>query len=253
MSTGPGSRLRVNAVIQARMGSTRQPGKVLRDLSGRPVLGWVVRAAAASRALDRIVVATTTKPVDDPVAELAAELGADVVRGPEDDVLARFVLALDAGPGDPPDAVVRLTADCPLLDPELIALVVDTWRSDPTWDYVSTTLVRTLPRGLDVELARSDALRGLAGTATGHDRVHVTSGLYAEPERFRLHGLTVDPPADDLRVTLDTADDAAALDALVSVVGDEPPSWRDVVATLRSRPDIVALNAHVPQKALEAG
>jgi spore coat polysaccharide biosynthesis protein SpsF len=253
MTTGPGSRLRVNAVIQARMGSSRQPGKVLRDLGGRPVLGWVVRAAAASGVLDRIVVATTTKPADDPLAELAGELGADVVRGPEDDVLARFVLALDAGPAEPPVAVVRLTADCPLLDPELIALVVDTWRSDPTWDYVSTTLVRTLPRGLDVELARADALRRLAETATGHDRVHVTSGLYAEPERFRLHGLTVDPPADDLRVTLDTADDAAALDALVAVLGDEPPSWRRLVAALRSRPDIVARNAHVQQKALEAG
>src|SRR4051794_32557525 len=118
MSTGPGSRLRVNAVVQARMGSSRQPGKVLRDLGGRPVLGWVLRSAAASGALDRILVATTTKPADDPVAELAEQLGADVVRGPEDDVLARFVLALDDSPAEPADAVVRLTADCPLLDPE---------------------------------------------------------------------------------------------------------------------------------------
>ncbi len=77
------------------MGSSRLPGKVLRDLGGRPVLGWVLRAAAASGALDRMVVATTTQPADDPVADLAARLGADVVRGPEDDVLDRFVLALE--------------------------------------------------------------------------------------------------------------------------------------------------------------
>ncbi len=238
------------------MGSSRQPGKVLRDLGGRPVLGWVVRAAQAARdagALDRVVVATSSQPADDPVADLARRLGADVVRGSEHDVLARFVAVLDAFRDDPADAVVRLTADCPLLDPELIELVVDAWRGDPTWDYVSTTLVRTLPRGLDVELARATALRRLAVTAQGHDRVHVTSGLYADPDRFRLHGLTVDPPADDLRVTLDTAEDAAALDALVAVLGDAPPSWRHVVAALRDRPDIVALNAHVRQKALEAG
>jgi spore coat polysaccharide biosynthesis protein SpsF len=210
----------------------------------------VVRAARASAALDAVVVATSTDPGDDPVAERAAALGVEVVRGPEQDVLARFVLALDQHPAD---AVVRLTADCPLLDPALIAAVVNTWRAEPELDYVSTTLRRTLPRGLDVELARAGALRALAATATGHDRVHVTSGLYAAPDRYRLRGITVEPPADDLRVTLDTAEDAAALDLLVSLLDEVPPDWRTVVARLRGRSDIVALNAHVQQKALEAG
>ena len=137
MSTGPVIRLRVQGVVQARMGSSRQPGKVLRALGGRPVLGWVVRAAQAAQAsgaLDRVVVATSSEPADDPVAELAARLGADVVRGSEQDVLGRFLVALDAFPDEPADAVVRLTADCPLLDPDLIATVVDSWRADPTWD-----------------------------------------------------------------------------------------------------------------------
>lgn len=250
MSPAPVTSGRVNAVIQARMGSSRLPGKVLRDLGGRPVLDWVVRAAQASGAVDRVVVATSVDPGDDPVAERAGALGADVVRGPEQDVLARFVLAVETVPCD---AVVRLTADCPLLDPALIAAVVAAWREQPDLDYVSTTLQRSLPRGLDVELARADALRSLARTATGHDRVHVTSGLYADPARFRLRGLRFEPPADDLRVTLDTAEDAAALDALVALLGDQPPVWRTVVARLRSRSDIVALNAHVQQKALEAG
>jgi spore coat polysaccharide biosynthesis protein SpsF len=250
MSTAPGNRLRVHAVIQARMGSTRQPGKVLRDLGGRPVLDWVVRAAQASGAVDRAIVATSTDPGDDPVAERGDQLGVAVVRGSEQDVLARFVQAIDDFPCE---AVVRLTADCPLLDPELIAAVVAAWRADPALDYVSTTLTRTLPRGLDVELARADALRLLAGTAKGHDRSHVTSGLYADPDRFRLKGLTVEASGADLRVTLDTAEDGAALDSLVQVLGDRPPSWREVVQVLRARPDIVALNAHVQQKALEAG
>ncbi|MET0190093.1 MAG: glycosyltransferase family protein [Pseudonocardia sediminis] len=246
---GEGMQVRVNAVVQARTGSTRLPGKVLRPLGGRPVLDWVVGAAQKAPGVDEVVVATSTDPGDDPVAERAAHLGAAVVRGPEDDVLARFTLAAREHPCD---AVVRLTADCPLLDPELVGLVAAAWRQAPDHDYVATTLVRTLPRGLDVELARVDALRDLDATATGYDRVHVTSGLYGEPDRFRCLGLVVSPAANDLRITLDTPEDADLLDGLVEAL-DGRTGWRDVVAVLRSRPDLVARNADVRQKPLEAG
>lgn len=242
-------QVRVNAVVQARTGSTRLPGKVLRPLGGRPVLDWVVTAAQKAPGVDEVVVATSTDPGDDPVAERAAHLGAAVVRGPEDDVLARFTLAAREHPCD---AVVRLTADCPLLDPELVGLVVAAWRHAPDHDYVATTLVRTLPRGLDVELARVSALRELDAAATGHDRVHVTSGLYGEPDRFRCLGLVVSPAADDLRITLDTPEDADLLDGLVENLHGRT-GWRDVVAVLRARPDLVARNAEVRQKPLEAG
>jgi spore coat polysaccharide biosynthesis protein SpsF len=241
---------RVLAVVQARAGSSRLPGKVLRPLAGTPVLGWVVRAARAAAGVDGVVVATSADPGDDAVAEAGRALGVPVVRGPEDDVLSRFLLAVDEHPCD---AVVRLTADCPLLDPALIGQVVALWRAAPELDYVATTLVRTLPRGLDVELATADALRRVAATATGHDRVHVTSGLYADPAAYRLTGVVVSPPADDLRVTLDTADDAALLEAVATELGDRPPAWRDVVALLRARPDLVGLNAGVRQKRLEEG
>jgi spore coat polysaccharide biosynthesis protein SpsF len=242
--------MRVNAVIQARAGSTRLPGKVLRDLGGRPVLDWVVRAARAADGVDEVVVATSTLPGDDAVAELAERLGVPVVRGSEDDVLDRFVRAIDAHPCD---AVVRLTADCPLLDPDLISAVVAAWRARPASDYVATTLVRTLPRGLDVELARADALRALGETATGHDRVHVTSGLYAAPQTYDLLGLVVSPDASDLRLTLDTTQDAAALDALVALTGDRCVPWRELIAIVRDHPEVVALNADVQQKSLELG
>ncbi|WP_316689715.1 glycosyltransferase family protein [Pseudonocardia sp. H11422] len=241
--------MRVNAVVQARTGSTRLPGKVLRPLGGRPVLDWVVRAAQAADGIDRVLVATSNDPGDDPVATRAEALGAAVVRGPEDDVLARFLLALERHPCD---AIVRLTADCPLLDPALIGLVVAAWRQDPGYDYVATTLVRTLPRGLDVELAAARALVDLGGRAHGHDRVHVTSGLYADPDRYRLLGLVVSPAADDLRVTLDTPEDAALLDGLVEELAGRS-GWRDVVDALRRRPDLVVRNAAVAQKPLEAG
>jgi spore coat polysaccharide biosynthesis protein SpsF len=242
--------MRINAVIQARAGSTRLPGKVLEDLGGRPVLEWVVRAARAATQVDEVIVATSTLVGDEAVADLATSLGAPVVRGSEDDVLSRFVAALDAHPAD---AVVRLTADCPLLDPTLIDAVAGAWKAAPTHHYVSTVLVRCLPRGLDVELVSAQALRAVDRMATGHDRVHVTSALYADPTAYRLLGLCVTPPADDLRVTLDTAEDLVLLRALVAVLPDAPPAWRDVVATLRARPDLVAINAAVQQKPIEAG
>ena len=242
--------MRINAVIQARAGSTRLPGKVLEDLGGRPVLEWVVRAAQAATRVDEVIVATSTVAGDDAVADLATSLGVPVVRGSEDDVLSRFVAALDAHPAD---AVVRLTADCPLLDPTLIDAVAGAWAAAPVHDYVSTVLVRCLPRGLDVELVSAQALRAVDRMATGHDRVHVTSALYADPTAYRLLGLCVTPAADDLRVTLDTPEDLVLLRALVAVLPDAPPPWRDVVATLRARPDLVAINAGVRQKPVEAG
>lgn len=242
--------MRINAVIQARTGSTRLPGKVLADLGGHPVLEWVVRAARAATRIDEVIVATSTVAGDDAVAELADSLGVPVVRGSEDDVLARFIAALDAHPAD---AVVRLTADCPLLDPTLIDAVAGAWAAAPSHDYVSTVLVRSLPRGLDVELVTAQALRAVDRMATGHDRVHVTSGVYADPTAYRLLGLCVTPAADDLRVTLDTPEDLVLLRALVAELPDAPPAWREVVAALRARPDLVAINAAVQQKPLEAG
>ena len=242
--------MRINAVIQARTGSTRLPGKVLEDLGGHPVLEWGVRAARAAGQIDEVIVATSSLALDDVVADLAHSLGVMVVRGSEDDVLSRFVAALDAHPAD---ALVRLTADCPLLDPTLIDAVAGAWSASPSHDYVSTILVRCLPRGLDVELVTASALRAVDRTAIGHDRVHVTSAVYADPMVFSLLGVCVTPSANDLRVTLDTPEDLALLRALVAELPDAPPAWRDVVAVLRSRPDLVAINAAVQQKPVEAG
>jgi len=242
--------MRINVVIQARTGSTRLPGKVLEDLGGHPVLEWVVRAAQAATQIDTVIVATSTLAGDDVVADLADSLGVPVVRGSENDVLSRYVGALDAYPAD---AIVRLTADCPLLDPSLIDAVAGVWAAAPTHDYVSTLVVRCLPRGLDVELVTARALRVVDRIAVGHDRVHVTSLLYAVPTAYRLLGVCVTPPANDLRVTLDTREDLALLRALVAELPDAPPAWSDVVAVLRARPDLVAINSGVQQKPLSAG
>jgi len=237
-------------VIQARTGSQRLPQKVLRDLGGRSVLGWVVRAARAARQVSTVVVATTSEAADDAVCTVADALGVAVVRGSADDVLARFCRTVEQHPAD---AVVRLTADCPLLDPTLIDQATAVWLADPTLDYVSTTLIRTLPRGLDVEVVRTSTLLGLESSARAHHRSHVTSALYEPGSRYRTMGLCVSPSADDLRITLDTADDARVLDALVAHLGDRLIPWREQVDFLRAHPDVVAANSHVRQRPLEAG
>lgn len=237
--------VRVNAVIQARLSSTRLPGKVLRPLGGKSVLSWVIRAAAATHNVDTVILATSTSPDDDAVAEEAARCGAEVVRGPLDDVLARYLLAVD---DHPCDAVVRLTADCPLHDPALIAQVVGLWRADPTLDYVSNLLPRRYPRGLDTELVRTAVLTEQGRTATGPHREHVTSNIYTRPTVYRCAGAVSAVDNSDLRVTLDTPEDAQLLDALVAALGPGIPRWDDVVALLRARPDLVALNASVAQK-----
>ncbi|MEU4578153.1 MULTISPECIES: glycosyltransferase family protein [Nonomuraea] len=241
--------MRIVGIIQARMGSTRLPGKVLRDLGGRTVLGWVVRAARESGAVDDLVVATTTLAEDDAVAAECAALGVACHRGPVDDVLTRFAQALEGRQGE---AVMRFTADCPLLDPAVIREAALVYRAlGGALDYLSTGLSGTLPRGLDVEIAGLAALRRADREATAYHRTHVTSYIYAEPGDFRLLGLAYPPGAGDLRVTLDTEDDWRLIARVVAALGDRCVPFRELVGWLRERPEVCRLNAHVEQKELQ--
>jgi spore coat polysaccharide biosynthesis protein SpsF len=240
-------------IVQARMGSSRLPGKVLRRLGGRTVLDRVVRAARDSGVLDDVVVATTVQSVDDAVAAECDAIGVACHRGPVDDVLTRFIEVLDVRrrEGAPEsDAVLRFTADCPLLDPEIIAMVAGVFAATPQIDYISTSITRTLPRGLDVEAVRTPVLRAADGLATEHHRTHVTSYVYAHPEQFRVAGLTLQPDLSHLRLTLDTEDDWRLIEAIVGHFGDRPMPVRAVADWLAHRPELIKINGHVRQKAL---
>ncbi|MFI5486918.1 cytidylyltransferase domain-containing protein [Micromonospora echinaurantiaca] len=239
---------RIVGVVQARMGSSRLPGKVLRPLAGRSVLGRVVRAATDSGVLADLVVATSTDPADDAVVAECDRLGVPWHRGPVDDVLTRFVGALRAHPGD---AVMRFTADCPLLDPEIVALVAGVYRAVPGLDYASTAIARTLPRGLDVEIIRAGALHSLDRLATGHHRVHVTSYAYTHPELFRVLGVTLTPDRSGLRLTLDTEQDWRLVRAVTDHFGDVSVPLAKLADWLDGQPALRALNAGVRQKRLE--
>jgi spore coat polysaccharide biosynthesis protein SpsF len=213
-------------IIQARTGSSRLPGKVLADLGGRPMLRFLLDRLERLD-VDEVVVATSTETRDDAVAEIASAAGRPVVRGPEHDVLARFVQALDAFPARD---VVRITADCPLTDPELIGLVLDQHRVSGA-DYTSNTLPRTFPKGLDVEVAKAGVLRvAYAQALTVPEREHVMPYLYRRPERFRLANVRNDTPLGNERWTVDTADDLSRIREICAHMGDRTQfGWREVL------------------------
>ena len=241
--------MRTLGIVQARMGSSRLPGKVLRRLDGRTVLDRVVRAARDSGVLDDLVVATTIEAVDDPVVTECEAIGVAVHRGPVDDVLSRFLGVLDER-GDDSDAVLRFTADCPLLDPELIMLAANVFAATPDLDYLSTSIARTLPRGLDVEIVRTEVLRQIDKLATDHHRTHVTSYVYSHPHDYNVLGLTLQPDLSHLRLTLDTEDAWRLIEAVVDHFGDRPVPVRTLADWLAGRPELTVLNAHVRQKEL---
>lgn len=221
------------AVVQARAGSSRLPGKVLSELGGRPMLGFML-ARLQSLAVDELVVATSTEVRDDAVARIAGAIGVAVVRGSETDVLGRFVTALDAYPSD---TVVRLTADCPLMDPAVVHYALDVHRASGA-SYTSNTLVRTYPDGLDVEVVSSAAIRAAAADATDPaEREHVTPFVYRRPERFPLRAVVGPELLGNERWTVDTAEDMARIRAMVDALTDPIlAGWRDVLAVAGRRP-----------------
>jgi spore coat polysaccharide biosynthesis protein SpsF len=214
-------------VLQARMGSSRLPGKVVAELAGRPALAFMLDRLARL-AVDQLVVATSTAAADARVEEVAKEKGVTVVRGPEDDVLARFIVALDAYPAM---QVVRLTGDCPLMDPALVATALEVHAREGA-DYTSNTVVRTFPDGLDVEVVTAAALREAYEEAVDPaEREHVTPFVYRRPDRYRLAGFE---SGDDLgaeRWTLDTAADLERIRDIVDQLDDPVGAgWREMLA-----------------------
>lgn len=245
---------RTLVIIQARMGSTRLPGKVLMPLAGEPMLAHVVRRAAAAPGVDGVVVATTLRVFDDPVAALARRLGAMVFRGSEDDVLDRYVgAAREHGA----ELVVRVTSDCPLYDTTLLgemlaarAALAATRHVDI---YCNIFGRRTYPRGLDTEIVDAATLMEFARTATDpRAREHVTWGLYQEPARFTIvnHEQPHGRDNSSLRWTVDTPEDYEMVRLIYDALAPGNPrfGFAETLAWLRRHPEVAVMNAHVEQK-----
>lgn len=207
------------AVLQARLSSSRLPGKVLMPVGGMPMICFMIERLRRARSIDRLVLATSAEPSDDDLAEAVAACGIEVVRGPLDDVLARFALALERYPAD---IVVRLTGDCPLIDPALVDRVVECVASGRA-AYASNCIPPTYPDGLDCEAFRADLLERAASEARlPSEREHVTPWIrtaaadQSEPVRCSAD-------LSSLRWTVDYADDLELVRRMVDHLGADAP------------------------------
>jgi spore coat polysaccharide biosynthesis protein SpsF len=241
----------VVAIIQARMGSTRLPGKVLLDISGESMLSRVVNRTKQAKQLKQVVVATSDRGIDDAVAKEADRLGVSSFRGSENDVLDRYYQAAQLFSAD---VVVRITSDCPLIDPIIIDKVVEAFLNSKI-DYASNGLVRTYPRGLDVEAFRVSALvQTWQQAKKPYERTHVTPYIYENPLIFKLLSVCDSSDYSNYRWTVDTHEDLEFVRRIYERLDDKISfSWHDVLAICEKEPALRAINSHIKQKKLGLG
>ena len=241
--------MKIVAIVQARMGSTRLPGKVMKPLLGEPMLARLLERLARCAKLDDIVVATTDDGSEQPIVELVDALDVHVFCGSEDDVLGRYHGAAQRCGAD---VVVRITSDCPLIAPEIVdKCVEDFLASGGEVDYASNVFTRTYPRGLDTEVFSVGALETAFNEATTPpDREHVTPFVWRQPQRFRLLDVVATEDHSDLRWTVDTPEDFELVNKIYGALYPTNPafSYRDVLRLLGEHPEWSDLNRHVEQK-----
>ena len=232
------------AILQARTGSTRLPGKVLSPILGRAMLALQVERVLRAEKIDELVLATTIDPADDPIERLAGELGVGCFRGSVEDVLDRFY---QAALSSSPEHLVRLTGDCPLLDPVVIDSTVARHLQTGA-DYTSNTLNPTYPDGLDVEVFRFEALAGAWRDARKtSEREHVTPFLYNHPERFQIESVQQDRNLSEMRWTVDEPEDLVFVRAVYEELYPVNPAFStaDILSLLQRRRELAVRNAHI--------
>ncbi|MCL6601299.1 MAG: glycosyltransferase family protein [Paenibacillus sp.] len=242
--------MRIVAIIQARMESTRLPGKIMKEVGSKPLLEYQIEQVRRSKTIDHIVIATTTKDAEQPIIDLCKRMSVDYYRGSEEDVLSRYYQAACYYGAE---IVVRLTSDCPLLDPAVIDKVITVFLSNSErYDYVSNTIERTYPRGYDVEVFSMRVLEQAYKDASyAAEREHVTSYLYQHPEVFRVGQVKQTTDLSSYRLTVDTDEDFELIARLITALCEKKISrftLDDVVSILQEYPEWVLINAHIEQK-----
>jgi spore coat polysaccharide biosynthesis protein SpsF len=241
------------AVVQARLGSERLPGKVLADICGRPALERVVTRVRRCALVDKVIVATSDGPADDAIVAECARIGVECFRGSEDDVLGRFDAAAERFDAD---VCVRITADCPLLDPGVSNdIIAQFHEASPAVSYASNKIPQSFPRGLDTEVFTREALARAAREASlDYERAHVTPYIYNHPETFTVLSVTSGVDRAAWRWTVDTPED---LEFVREVYARFSPrddfTWLEVVDLLEEVPELMTINAGVRQKEVEEG
>ncbi|GIN74769.1 spore coat protein [Bacillus sp. J14TS2] len=241
--------MRKVAIIQARMGSTRLPGKVLKKVLNRSLLEYQLERIAKANELDGYVVATTTKDQDQAIVKLCDKLGVPVFRGSEEDVLSRYFAAASYYQAD---VVIRLTSDCPLIDPHIIDQVIQRYCAELNhYDYVSNVLKRTFPRGMDIEVFSYEALTKCHQLAKQKgDREHVTRFLYQHPRQFKLLNVENSQDQSEHRWTVDTWEDFKLIRKIIESFYPHQPDYtmEDVLTLIQMNPEWREINRHIKQK-----
>ncbi len=239
-------------IVQARMTSTRLPGKVLKKVLNKPLLAYQIERLQRVTLADKIVIATTSNETDKPIVELCQDFYITYFRGSEEDVLARYYLAAKKYQAD---LVVRVTSDCPLIDPKIIDKVIQFYLdSQPKYHYVSNCLTRTYPQGMDTEVFSFQVLEEAFKEANKQpDREHVTPFIHRQPERYSLGCVTYGENCSQYRWTVDTPEDFELIKRIIESLYPIKPdfSLEDCLKLLSEYPQWSDINAHVKQKNYE--
>lgn len=231
----------VLCIIQARMGSSRLPGKVLRKVVGVPLLRFTLDRLKRSKEINKLVVATGEGAANDPIEALARDAEVECFRGSEDDVLSRFARASDAYPDH--ETIVRVTGDCPLIDPEVVDRVI-TFYHENGFEYASNVSPPTFPDGLDVEVFSRKALaRADQEAKRPSEREHVTIYLRGSG-KFRTGNLTHSADLSAVRLTVDREEDLEVVSFLLNEVGSDAP-FIEYVETLQAHPEVARKNKSI--------
>lgn len=236
--------MKVTAIIQARMTSSRLPGKILMEVLGKPLLQLMIERVQQASCIDSVVLATTTNKEDDPTEELGKSMGVEVFRGSEEDVLDRFYRAADRSGGE---HIMRLTGDCPLIDPDFLDELADFYVAGG-YDYAANCVEPTLPDGLDAEIISIEALRETHRKATrAPHKEHVTLYVRDNADQFKIGTWKNSEDYSYLRWTVDNKEDFKLVKTLLEGVATAKPDFRmkDIIAFLKQHPEISEINAHI--------
>jgi spore coat polysaccharide biosynthesis protein SpsF len=248
-----GKKPKIVCIVQARMGSSRLPGKVLKDICGKPMLGWVTVRAGQAQKVDELQVATTINAEDDPIEEFCSSIGIDCYRGSEFDVLDRYYQAACRAKAD---VVVRLTADCPLIDPSLIDQTIQALLHEKA-DFAANRLPppyhRTYPIGLDVEAATLKALEtAWKYAAEGYEREHVMPYLYDPAHGMKFVVIDHEEDLGALRWTVDTPEDLEFVRQVARKFEcHDDFSWLNVLKLVKDHPEIAKINVDISHKTMK--
>ena len=242
--------MKVNAIIQARCGSTRLPNKIFADIDGKPLLWHVVNRLTYVKSIDEIIIATTTNPADDRIEEWCSEQNVKCYRGSENDVLNRYY---EASVANPSDVVVRITADDPFKEPSVIDKVITTLIEDG-YDLVTDNFPPSFPEGLDCEAFTFDVLRTMEmSTQDSFEREHVTQYVYHNPDKFRIGNVSSGTNLSHYRWTIDSEEDYQMVKA---VYGNRDKDAQgillmdEILSILKKNPEIAEINSTVKRSAM---